>query len=411
MRQGRLEPEEPGLPCRAEREHGPARRLEVHRPGRGHGPHTTPTSSPQHRVIPDGKLCSANNAQFAGLDLPRADFPSTTQPSGREYTLRCDISALHNPYRMEMYATKDGYDPTKPLKRSDLENTPFLSVDNTAAVAAAPGFLGGKMFEFMAQLKMASTRCWPAGRADSVRRVSWPLARNRSNLRRVVDGQLRRRGACVAAAGFELFAFGDKEYSPGRPGGSFRVATIVRTPLYQDLEPSMYYVRSESAVIALGACLGNRMETLQGAVDAFGDTPGLVVEAISPIYEAQCGGSALASPTLSAVALVRTVLAPATLVDRCQAVEEAFQRRREGRVGPHTIDADLVGYAALVCDDPALTLPHPEAHARASVLAPWHCLEPAAVLAGVGPVADLLAAVDTSRVRRRPDLTLTLPGF
>ncbi|MEV6951194.1 lytic polysaccharide monooxygenase [Streptomyces sp. NPDC051183] len=115
--------------------------------------HTTPTSSPQHRaVIPDGKLCSANNAQFAGLDLPRADFPSTTLPSGQEYTLRYDISALHNPYRMEMYATKDGYDPTKPLKWSDLEDTPFLSADNTAAVAAAPGFLGSKMFNFTAQL-------------------------------------------------------------------------------------------------------------------------------------------------------------------------------------------------------------------------------------------------------------------
>ncbi|MEV6951195.1 2-amino-4-hydroxy-6-hydroxymethyldihydropteridine diphosphokinase [Streptomyces sp. NPDC051183] len=173
----------------------------------------------------------------------------------------------------------------------------------------------------------------------------------------------------------------------------------------------MYYVRSESAVIALGACLGNRMETLQGAVDAFGDTPGLVVEAVSPVYEAPCGGSGPASAVLSAVALVRTVLAPATLLDRCQAVEEAFQRRRGDRVGPDTIDADLVGYAALVCDDPDLTLPHPRAHARARVLAPWHCLEPAAVLAGAGPVADLLAAADTSEVRRRPDLVLNLPGI
>ncbi|MFJ7205815.1 lytic polysaccharide monooxygenase [Streptomyces sp. NPDC098789] len=117
--------------------------------------HSTPSSSPQHRgVIPDGKLCSANKPDFAGLDLPRSDFPSTQLPSGREYTLKYDISALHNPYRMEMYVTKDGYDPKKPLKWDDLEPTPFLSADNTAATTAPDGYLGrGKqMFTFLAQL-------------------------------------------------------------------------------------------------------------------------------------------------------------------------------------------------------------------------------------------------------------------
>lgn len=107
------------------------------------------TASPQHRNrIPDGKLCSANNPQFAGLDLPRDDFPTTTLPSAKNYNLQYDISALHNPYRMEMYVTKDGYNPRSPLKWSDLEDTPFLSADNTSSVAAPPGFLGNKIFNF-----------------------------------------------------------------------------------------------------------------------------------------------------------------------------------------------------------------------------------------------------------------------
>lgn len=115
------------------------------------------TSSPQHRRhIPDGKLCSANNSAFSGLDLPRADFPSTQLPSAGEYTFQYDISALHNPYRMEMYVTKDGYDPTRPLKWSDLEDTPFLSADNTAATSAPNGFLGSKAFTFKAQLPQKS---------------------------------------------------------------------------------------------------------------------------------------------------------------------------------------------------------------------------------------------------------------
>ncbi|MFE3553419.1 lytic polysaccharide monooxygenase [Streptomyces sp. NPDC059193] len=116
--------------------------------------HSTPTSSPQHRaVIPDGKLCSANKPEFAGLDLPRSDFPSTQLPSGGDYVLKYDISALHNPYRMEMYVTKDGYDPKTPLKWDDLEPTPFLSADNTAATEAPNGYLGGsKAFMFPVQL-------------------------------------------------------------------------------------------------------------------------------------------------------------------------------------------------------------------------------------------------------------------
>lgn len=45
------------------------------------------------------------------------------------------------------------------------------------------------------------------------------------------------------------------------------------------------------AVISLGSNLGNRLETLQGAIDALEDTPGLRVKAVSPVYETQPWGS------------------------------------------------------------------------------------------------------------------------
>jgi len=56
-----------------------------------------------------------------------------------------------------------------------------------------------------------------------------------------------------------------------------------------------------------------------------------------------------------------------------------------------------------------LTLPHPRAHERAFVLAPWHDLDPAATLPGRGPVAGLLAATGGDGVRSRPDLVLDAP--
>ncbi|MEU5220203.1 2-amino-4-hydroxy-6-hydroxymethyldihydropteridine diphosphokinase [Streptomyces sp. NPDC020807] len=165
------------------------------------------------------------------------------------------------------------------------------------------------------------------------------------------------------------------------------------------------------AVLALGSNLGNRLETLQGAVDALADTPGLRVKAVSPVYETEPWGVEPGTQPsyLNAVALVKTTLPPSSLLERAQAVEEAFHRVREERWGARTIDVDIVAYADVVSDDPVLTLPHPRAHQRAFVLAPWNDVDPAAELPGHGPVAALLAALGTTGVTPRVDLELRLP--
>ncbi|MCX4818448.1 2-amino-4-hydroxy-6-hydroxymethyldihydropteridine diphosphokinase [Streptomyces sp. NBC_01142] len=165
------------------------------------------------------------------------------------------------------------------------------------------------------------------------------------------------------------------------------------------------------AVISLGSNLGNRLETLQGAIDALEDTPGLRVKAVSPVYETEPWGVAPGSQPsyFNAVVVIKTTLPPSSLLERGQAIEEAFDRVRDERWGPRTIDVDIVAYADVVSDDPALTLPHPRAHERAFVLAPWHDVEPEAQLPGRGPVAELLAGVGVGSVQPRADLELRLP--
>ncbi|MEU6535920.1 2-amino-4-hydroxy-6-hydroxymethyldihydropteridine diphosphokinase [Streptomyces sp. NPDC047000] len=165
------------------------------------------------------------------------------------------------------------------------------------------------------------------------------------------------------------------------------------------------------AVIALGSNLGNRLETLQGAVDALEDTPGVRIKAVSPVYETQPWGVAPGSqPTyFNAVVVLRTTLPPTSLLERAHAVEEAFHRVRSERWGPRTLDVDIVAYADVVSDDPDLTLPHPRAHERAFVLAPWLDVDPAARLPGRGAVADLLGGVTRAGVEPRQDLELQLP--
>ncbi|MGW2670262.1 lytic polysaccharide monooxygenase auxiliary activity family 9 protein [Streptomyces sp. NPDC001272] len=85
-------------------------------------------------LIPDGQLCSAGNAKYKGLDLARADWPATPMSSGA-HTFRYKGTAPHKG-SFALYVTKDGYDPSKPLKWSDLEPAPF-------AQATDPGMSGG----------------------------------------------------------------------------------------------------------------------------------------------------------------------------------------------------------------------------------------------------------------------------
>jgi 2-amino-4-hydroxy-6-hydroxymethyldihydropteridine diphosphokinase len=89
---------------------------------------------------------------------------------------------------------------------------------------------------------------------------------------------------------------------------------------------------------------------------------------------------------------------------RAQAAERASGRERTVRWGPRTLDVDVVWAPPPVPD--GLLVPHPRAHERAFVLAPWLEVDPAAELPGAGPVRDLLAALGTDGVTRRADLVL-----
>jgi 2-amino-4-hydroxy-6-hydroxymethyldihydropteridine diphosphokinase len=161
-------------------------------------------------------------------------------------------------------------------------------------------------------------------------------------------------------------------------------------------------------VLGLGSNLGDRMQALQGAVDAIADTPDVWVTAVSPVYETEpvdCPEDA--KTFLNAVVLLDTTLAATRLMDRCLAIEDAFDRMRsEVRNAPRTLDVDLIVVGDRRSNEDFLRLPHPRAHERAFVLQPWHDLEPDAVFPELGPISDLLDATDATSVRKREDLTL-----
>lgn len=149
-------------------------------------------------------------------------------------------------------------------------------------------------------------------------------------------------------------------------------------------------------VLSLGANLGQRAATLHAAVEALEATPGLRVEAVSPLVETAPVGDVTDQPDfLNAVVLARTTLSPTELLRACHAVEEALGLDRSHKVpgGPRVVDVDVVTHGTRVGTTDGLVLPHPRAHEREFVLRPWLALDPAAVLPGPhgGPVRELLA--------------------
>ncbi|WIB77672.1 2-amino-4-hydroxy-6-hydroxymethyldihydropteridine diphosphokinase [Curtobacterium sp. MCPF17_002] len=158
------------------------------------------------------------------------------------------------------------------------------------------------------------------------------------------------------------------------------------------------------AVVALGANLGDRGSALRAAASAIAALPG--VRPVSSSREVESIAVTLDGPDeakpryRNAVVVVDTELEPQGLLDALHRIEDTHGRTREVRWGDRTLDLDLVAFDELSVDTETLTVPHPRAGQRAFVLAPWLDADPEAVLPGVGPVADLLAALgdDTERV-------------
>ncbi|MFI6450319.1 lytic polysaccharide monooxygenase [Streptosporangium amethystogenes] len=83
-----------------------------------------------HRqIIPDGQLCGAGRDKYRGLNLTRADWPATSVSPG-PLTVTYHATAPHANSNFEFYITKQSWDPTQPLKWSDLEHIKTFNNQN-----------------------------------------------------------------------------------------------------------------------------------------------------------------------------------------------------------------------------------------------------------------------------------------
>ncbi|MEU6346375.1 lytic polysaccharide monooxygenase [Streptomyces sp. NPDC046977] len=94
------------------------------------GPKGFPSTGPS-----DGTICAGGNSRFAQLDNPRGGtgWPTTKVTGGQNYSFRWQFTASHATADFKYYITKQGFDPSRPLTRSALTLTPFLTVNYNGA--------------------------------------------------------------------------------------------------------------------------------------------------------------------------------------------------------------------------------------------------------------------------------------
>ena len=159
----------------------------------------------------------------------------------------------------------------------------------------------------------------------------------------------------------------------------------------------------QNAYVGLGSNLGDRAGYLLLAVRGMLDA-GLDVIRLSSIYETEAVEYEEQPAFLNMVAEVRgsTLPSPEQMLARLLRIEYSLGRIRDVRMGPRTIDLDLLIFKDLRSDTEFLKLPHPRIAARRFVLVPLAELVPDLVHPVIGKtIREMLATTkDSSGVIR-----------
>ncbi|GAA5075971.1 2-amino-4-hydroxy-6-hydroxymethyldihydropteridine diphosphokinase [Lysobacter panacisoli] len=156
------------------------------------------------------------------------------------------------------------------------------------------------------------------------------------------------------------------------------------------------------AFVGLGSNLGDSIAIVRAALAALDELPDTRVLRASSLYRTAAWGVTAQPDFINAVAMLQTARAPQELLLDLLDIERHAGRHRladgSDRWGPRTLDLDLLVYGDRVIDEPGLHVPHPRLRERAFVLVPMAEIAPDALVPGVGPVRQALAAMESAEV-------------
>lgn len=134
--------------------------------------------------------------------------------------------------------------------------------------------------------------------------------------------------------------------------------------------------RAMQYYIALGSNLGDREAALRRGWAMLSAQCSAVK--LSPLYETRPMYVFDQPLYLNAVGRVSCAIQPKDMLDQLHRIEKELGRDRanEVRMGPRTLDLDILLYGDLIQEDPVLTIPHPRITERMFVLVPLLALAP-----------------------------------
>ncbi|OOF42496.1 2-amino-4-hydroxy-6-hydroxymethyldihydropteridine diphosphokinase [Rodentibacter rarus] len=144
-----------------------------------------------------------------------------------------------------------------------------------------------------------------------------------------------------------------------------------------------------TAYIALGSNLNTPIEQLNNALKAIENLPQTQLLSVSAFYQSKPLGPQDQPDYVNAVAKIETVLAPLSLLDELQRIENDQGRVRLRRWGERTLDLDILLYGNDIIQHERLTIPHYDMHNRAFVIVPLMDISPDLILPNGKHLAEL----------------------
>ena len=133
-----------------------------------------------------------------------------------------------------------------------------------------------------------------------------------------------------------------------------------------------------TAYLLIGGNLGNRSAYLQQSIELIQQFCGNIVIS-SSIYETAAWGVTDQPSFYNQAIAVQTAFTPESLMKELLRIEETMGRKRIIKMGPRTIDLDILLIDGLIISSSLLTLPHPALPYRRFALLPLSEIAPAIV--------------------------------
>lgn len=144
--------------------------------------------------------------------------------------------------------------------------------------------------------------------------------------------------------------------------------------------------------LSLGSNLGDRAKHLASGIEELKRIPGLVVGAVSHVYETEPAEGAAGGAFLNCAVECSYDGDPLELLKRLEEIERREGRKSKGDYAARPLDMDIIFFGNLIINSRRLTIPHPRLYKRRFVLVPLNDLDPDFLCPAIGKTVRHLLA-------------------